>query len=192
MKRQIVAAYNVSAMGAVVLDRAIALACAAPDQVLHVVTVIDPGAGSALHPVGPDGVDYVYAEAVAAALARVVDEAVAVGAAERDVPRFVHARIGKPAVEILDLAREAGADHVLMGIHDVGGVRRLLMGSTARQVVRDAECTVTVVRAGAYPPARIFDIVDAPPHPPHHYHPPHRYHYTDDRVLKRPADWPLL
>jgi nucleotide-binding universal stress UspA family protein len=192
MSCQVVVAFNLSAMGPIVLDRAIALACSVPGHVLHVVTVIDPRAGSSLHPLGPDGADYRYADAVAAALGRIVEAELAAHAAMAEVHCFVHARIGTPAEEILNLAREVGAEKIIMGIHDVGGVRRFLMGSTARAVVRDAECTVTVVRDGGYPPVKLLDVVAAPPHEIHRYVPPHRYSYSDGRVVKRPLDWPLF
>lgn len=42
------------------------------------------------------------------------------------------------------------ADLVVMGTHGLTGVRRLLLGSTAEQVVRQASCpVVTVCRAHA-------------------------------------------
>ncbi len=43
---------------------------------------------------------------------------------------------GDPVAVILRTAREAGADLIVMGTHGRTGLRRLLMGSVAEQVVR--------------------------------------------------------
>jgi nucleotide-binding universal stress UspA family protein len=53
---------------------------------------------------------------------------------------------GDPADEILRLAREAGADLIVMGTHGRTGLARLLMGSVAEQVVRRAPCPVLTIR----------------------------------------------
>jgi len=47
---------------------------------------------------------------------------------------------------ILAAARETHADLVVMGTHGRTGLRRLLMGSVAEQVVRRAPCPVLTVR----------------------------------------------
>jgi len=47
---------------------------------------------------------------------------------------------------LVAFARDNGIGHVLMGARGVTGVRRML-GSVSAQVVADADCTVTVVRA---------------------------------------------
>ncbi len=51
-----------------------------------------------------------------------------------------------PADEIVKYAREVHADIVVVGTHGRGGVSRLLMGSVAEHVVRNAPCPVLVVR----------------------------------------------
>jgi nucleotide-binding universal stress UspA family protein len=51
-----------------------------------------------------------------------------------------------PADEITKYAREVHADIVVVGTHGRGGVSRLLMGSVAELVVRNAPCPVLVVR----------------------------------------------
>jgi len=53
---------------------------------------------------------------------------------------------GKPAAEILQLARLSHADLIVMGTHGRRGRNRLLMGSVAEEVMRDATCPVLVVR----------------------------------------------
>ena len=53
---------------------------------------------------------------------------------------------GEPAAEIVRYARDAGMDLIVMGTHGRSGVERLLMGSVAEKVLRDAHCSVLVVK----------------------------------------------
>ena len=53
--------------------------------------------------------------------------------------------VGRPAAEIVRFAREHEADLIVMGTHGYGSVKRLLLGSVADQVIRQAACPVLVV-----------------------------------------------
>ena len=53
---------------------------------------------------------------------------------------------GDPAGEIVRYGRDAGIDVIVMGTHGRTGVERLLMGSVAERVLRDAPCSVLVVK----------------------------------------------
>jgi len=53
---------------------------------------------------------------------------------------------GDPAAEIVRYAADAGIDLVVMGTHGRTGLERLLMGSVAEKVMRDAHCSVLVVK----------------------------------------------
>jgi nucleotide-binding universal stress UspA family protein len=55
-------------------------------------------------------------------------------------------REGDPASEIVRYATEAGVDVIVMGTHGRTGLERLLMGSVAEKVLRDAPCSVLVVK----------------------------------------------
>jgi nucleotide-binding universal stress UspA family protein len=55
-------------------------------------------------------------------------------------------REGDPAEEIVAYAREAGANLIVMGTHGRTGLDRLLLGSVAEKVMRDAPCSVLVVK----------------------------------------------
>lgn len=55
-------------------------------------------------------------------------------------------REGSPAKVIADVAREAGADLIIISTHGYTGLRHVLMGSIAEHVVRYAPCPVLVVR----------------------------------------------
>jgi len=56
-------------------------------------------------------------------------------------------RDGDPTAEILAAARETSADLIVMATHRRRGLSRLLMGSVAEQVEREAECPVLMLKA---------------------------------------------
>jgi nucleotide-binding universal stress UspA family protein len=58
-----------------------------------------------------------------------------------------HLREESPAEEIVALAKELGADLIVMGSRDRGRIRRALAGSVSDWVVRHAPCPVLVVRS---------------------------------------------
>jgi nucleotide-binding universal stress UspA family protein len=53
---------------------------------------------------------------------------------------------GDPATEIVRYGRDAGVDLIVMGTHGRTGLERLLLGSVAEKVLRDAACSVLVVK----------------------------------------------
>jgi len=53
---------------------------------------------------------------------------------------------GDPANEILRVAKHIRADLIVVGTHGRTGVSRLLMGSTAEQIVRRASCPVLTLK----------------------------------------------
>jgi universal stress protein A len=61
----------------------------------------------------------------------------------REVRRTAH----RPAVAILDYARETGIDLIIMGTHGRSGMAEFFLGSVAQQVIRSAPCPVLTVRA---------------------------------------------
>ncbi len=54
---------------------------------------------------------------------------------------------GQPAEEIVQAATETGCDLIVLGTHGRTGVGRLLLGSVAEQVLRNAPCPVLTVKA---------------------------------------------
>ena len=54
--------------------------------------------------------------------------------------------VGDPDEAIVEYATEHDIDHVIVGSHGRKGVTRMLLGSVAEAVVRNAPCPVTVVR----------------------------------------------
>jgi nucleotide-binding universal stress UspA family protein len=54
---------------------------------------------------------------------------------------------GGPHVEIVRLARQIGAELIVIGAHGTADRPPVLLGSVAEKVVRDAPCSVLTVRA---------------------------------------------
>jgi len=189
----VVVGYDFSHSAAAALRRAVTLAARAPFHVLHVVSVIDPK--EAIPSIASyNGIDDMYAARVQEALATEIQHELDKAEVQTRVHFFVHARIGEAAEEILVLAREVGADLIIVGSRDVTGLERLrlIVGSTAENIVRDAGCTVEVARPKQYPDVERVATEpadDGQPHPS--YVPPHRYTYEDHRVNFRPVEWPL-
>jgi nucleotide-binding universal stress UspA family protein len=187
----VVVGFDFTPSGGAALHRAVTLAARAPFHVLHVVCVIDPRSPIPSIP-SYNGVDYMYAARVQEALAAEIQGELDKVDVHDRVHFFVHARIGKAAPEILILAREVGADLIIVGNHGMTGVERLLLGSTSEHIVREAGCTVEVARPKRYAEVTLLPVEPVDPDQPHHaYVPPHRYTYEDHRVNLRPAEWPL-
>ena len=60
-------------------------------------------------------------------------------------------RTGAPAEEIVKFAEESSVDLIVMGTHGWSGLKHLILGSTAENVVRTAHCPVMTVRAAKVP-----------------------------------------
>lgn len=54
--------------------------------------------------------------------------------------------IGEEVDAILDTAKQIKADVIVMGTHGRSGLKRMVLGSVAEQVVRRADCPVLTVR----------------------------------------------
>jgi universal stress protein A len=55
-------------------------------------------------------------------------------------------RIGRAPDEIVAVARETGADLIVISTHGRSGLAHVLLGSTAEKVARQAPCPVLIVR----------------------------------------------
>jgi len=66
---------------------------------------------------------------------------------KRGIPATGQVVRGYPATAIVDFARDCEADLVMVGSHGRSGIARIVLGSTARSVVRTAPCSVEIVRA---------------------------------------------
>jgi nucleotide-binding universal stress UspA family protein len=109
-------------------------------HVLHVADVIATSAAQ-FYPEGP-GDPEVKATELAMNQLRTFLSGDADGPAATPAVRLSRS----PADEIVRYAREIHADIIVAGTHGRGGMSRLLMGSVAEHVVRNAPCPVLVVR----------------------------------------------
>ena len=185
---QVVVAYDFSHSSKAAMERAIALANRAPFHVLHFVCVVEPHGSVPTMP-HHGHADYEYTDHVQQTLTDVIATELRAATIADRVHFFVHVRIGHPADEILMLAREVGADLVIVGSKGLGGVERLMLGSVSERVVREAGCTVEVARLKSYEHVELLEMktVDAT----HRYVPPHRYSYNQTCATLRPDEWPL-
>lgn len=62
------------------------------------------------------------------------------------IPAETFVRRGRPATEIVQIARDQESDLIIIATHGRSGLKHLLMGSTAENVVRHAPCPVLTVR----------------------------------------------
>jgi nucleotide-binding universal stress UspA family protein len=62
---------------------------------------------------------------------------------------ITHSRMGIPAREIVRLAEEQSVDLIVMGTRGRTGLKHVLLGSVAENVLKIASCPVLVVRAGS-------------------------------------------
>ncbi|MGH7392400.1 MAG: universal stress protein [Candidatus Rokuibacteriota bacterium] len=72
--------------------------------------------------------------------------ALAADLATRGLRTSVAVRHGEPVAEILAAAREEGADLIAMTTHGRSGLGRVLFGSVAQAVVRDAQIPVFLMK----------------------------------------------
>ncbi|HET7042208.1 MAG TPA: universal stress protein, partial [Gemmatimonadales bacterium] len=72
--------------------------------------------------------------------------------------------MGSPPRELLALARKEEAGLIVIGAVEGGALHRILLGSTADEVIRKAPCPVFLARsAAAFPPLRVEVPVDLSP-----------------------------
>jgi nucleotide-binding universal stress UspA family protein len=64
------------------------------------------------------------------------------------VPGRVLVKTGLPWQAIIDTARDEGAELIVIGTHGRSGLNRMLLGSVAERVVRQAPCPVLTVGPG--------------------------------------------
>lgn len=113
---------------------------------LHLVHVIFPSV-----PQVPIGL--VSTEAFIEEGRTILDGAIAAASAHFGGAIVGHLRSGQAAAEVIQLAADIAADLVVVGTSDKGAVDRVLVGSVASKVVREARCPVLVTRPKTYPAA---------------------------------------
>jgi nucleotide-binding universal stress UspA family protein len=142
--KQIVAATDFSSGGNLAVAHAVELAATSHAR-LDLVHVIEPMTHPEFYyPANDSGVDDLpgLRERSSGALLELLDS--------EDAGRVRETRarveVGRPSSEIGKLAREFNADLLVVGSHGRTGFRRMLLGSVAEGVLRDATCPVLVLR----------------------------------------------
>lgn len=107
---------------------------------LRVVTVIEP-----LSSLGPPVTHYKLASELMEASENLVAEA-AKKLQKTNLPVSHHVRGGFAADEIINEAKEWGANLIIVGTHGRRGISRFLLGSIAEKVTNNAHCSVIVVK----------------------------------------------
>lgn len=112
---------------------------------LHIVHVIPSDAVGSLH--GEDALRFSnLTDDVRAKLQQLASE---LPAAVKRI--HLHVRLGTVDTEIAQLASDVNADLVVVGTHGHRGLERLLVGSVAASLIRNAPCPVLVCRPKSVP-----------------------------------------
>lgn len=182
--QQVVVGIDFSHSSIAALDRALALASRAPFHVLHFACIVDPHAGIAT--LATSHVDITYADRVRDELARTIESALRTMDHKGHLHFHVHVRIARsPANELLALAEEVGADLIVLGCKGRRGLDRLVLGSVAERVVREAGCAVLIARPKEYTYVEHTDVVEVQPK-----HPSFGFTYDSEVGIVEPMRWP--
>jgi nucleotide-binding universal stress UspA family protein len=141
---EILVAMDFSDLSDRALEHAIALSSHQPQVRLNVITVGSPARDSVILPgnkkTTPHATDHVKAHVLEQVEQYRRDHG------PTSLPAVVvYVAVGKPAERIVALAHALDADVIVMGTHSRKGTQRILSGSVAEEVVRNAECGVFVV-----------------------------------------------
>jgi nucleotide-binding universal stress UspA family protein len=151
---------------------------------LHVLTVADDQVVGLRLP-GRDGIQSKRdaEQAVCKEVGALVDQYVASGGTLRMDRVAVYVTTGSAAERIVSLAHSVDADLIIVGTHGRSGVKRLLLGSVAEEVVRRAPCGVLVIRPRDFLDGHKVPDVQPPLRAGEHALQPFRhgatYHYVD-------------
>ena len=86
-------------------------------------------------------------ESLRTQLAAQLDELAAETSRDHGVACRALIRDGSPTQELLDCATDEQADLIVIATHGYTGLKHMLLGSTAEQIVRHASCPVLTIRA---------------------------------------------
>ena len=139
-------------------DRALREACRIakqnPRAELHIVHVAAPSLATEYHG---------ESTAIAAQLARApmkLREYVERAYSGSSLNVTAHVRAGIAYEEVLKIAEDLRADMIVLGTHQRTGFEKLVLGSVAERVLREACCPVLVATPKAYPEPK--DVVEPP------------------------------
>ena len=124
------------------LDRAVELARTF-DAELHLLHcyAIGPGAFTLYGVAIPESFEHEFRAAAAKQLAEWGGKARAAGCRVQE-----HLSARMPAEEIAAIARDVGADLIVIGTRGLSGIKHVLLGSVAERTIRIAPCPVLTVK----------------------------------------------
>lgn len=126
-----------------VIDTAMRVGGAEPESQMHLVHVVEPVAAAYSMDVYAVNISQLQQEAINTAKQRLGE----VGRKLNLPENQVHTLLGSPAPEIRDLAAKIGASAIVIGSHGHDGWK-MLLGSTATNVLHGATCDVLTVYVG--------------------------------------------
>lgn len=181
---QIVAAIDFSELGDRAVIEALRLSKTHPRSELHVLTVgsEDSGAvrlpGSTLRVLPQESAEEETREHVADLVRRYTGTN-----GPLEIERIaVYTTTGHPAERIVSLATALDADIIVLGTHGRTGLKRIVLGSVAEEVVRRAPCTVHVIRPRDFIDGEKVPAIQPPlkpgEHPLRNFEPRPTYHYV--------------
>lgn len=139
------------------LLRGAALANLQPHSELHVVHVIAEQSGEHARVAPAQRLELAPEE-----LTSYVREALG----DRELRVKPHVRVGVPARAILRTAAEIEAELIVVGTHRRSGMKKLMLGSVAEQVLQHAHCAVFIAMPTDYSAHRPLDAGTAETHCP--------------------------
>lgn len=138
--KKILVAVDLSDDSPLVVDKALAIGKQSAAE-LHMVHVIEPIAVGYAVEVTSIDIEGLHAEAAKHARNALLEMGGNLG-----IPAYrLHNVLGQPAREIRELAKELGADLIVMGGHGKHGLE-LLFGSTSSGVTHGVSCDLLIVR----------------------------------------------
>ena len=192
---RIVVGFDFSELSERAIDEALDIARNHLPAELHVVTAAEPTGVLMQLPGQSQSISEEPArEAVRIRLARVVDDNLTrrgpVGVEKIAVYVLSPVPVLTPGKIIAELASAVDADLIVVGTHGRRGIARVLLGSVAAEVVRDATTSVYVVRPADFVRGEKVPAIQEPlaPGEPHLKQFEHRrtYHYVD-QIAARPS-----
>jgi nucleotide-binding universal stress UspA family protein len=184
----IVVGFDLSDLSERALEEAVDIAERRTPSELHVVTVAQPAGMLVRLPGEGDALSEELArETVRLRIAQVMDDYVGrhgpIGIERIAVYVLTGAPVGEAGRLIVDLARAVDADLIVVGTHGRTGVARVVLGSVAQHVVRDADRSVYVVRPPDFIRGKKIPDIQPPlaagEAPLKHFEHRRTYHYVD-------------
>ncbi len=141
--KKLVVGYDGSESSQKALEKAIALAKELNAE-LHIVGVVRPFEFAAIDYIPPEEIEE-YEKEEMTKEEKYLSEAKKIAEKEGIEP-FTKVMEGEPAEELMSYADENDCDLIIIGHRGVGGFKRMLLGSTASNLVKYANQSVLVVK----------------------------------------------